>query len=80
MSRIDEICDEIYALTQEDERIRPLLAEIIEIKRRRDFRIRKLRAEVYDREKTIYGLRQTVNNKARKLEQLGIPQGRQNIK
>lgn len=80
MSRIDEICDEIYALTQEDEKIRPLLAEIIEIKRRRDFRIRKLRAEVYDREKTIYGLRQTVNNKSRKLEQLGIPQGRQNIK
>ena len=80
MSRVDEICEEIYQKTGEDEEIHLLLNEILEIKKRRDFRIRKLRAEVWDRDKTIFGLKKTVDNKSRKLEILGIPQGRNNIR
>lgn len=80
MSRVEEICDEIYQITGEDEEIHLLLNEILEIKKRRDFRLRKLRAEVWERDKTIFGLRKTVDNKSRKLETLGIPQGRNNIR
>ena len=79
MSRIEEICEEISKKTGEDDEIRPLLNEILEIKKRRDFRLRKLRAEIWDKDKTIFGLKKTIDNKARKLEQLGIPQGRENI-
>lgn len=79
MSRIEEICSEIYQKTGEDEEIHLLLNEILEIKKRRDFRLRKLRAEIWDKDKTIFGLKKTIDNKARKLEQLGIPQGRENI-
>ena len=80
MSRVEEICEEIYQMTGEDEEIHLLLNEILEIKKRRDFRIRKLRAEVWDRDKQIFGLKKTVDNKSRKLEILGIPQGRNNIR
>ena len=79
MSRIEEICEEIYQKTGEDDEIRPLLTEILEIKKRRDFRLRKLRAEIWDKDNTIFGLKKTIDNKARKLEQLGIPQGREKI-
>lgn len=80
MSRVEEICEEIYSKTGEDEEIRSLLNEILEIKKRRDFRIRKLRAEVWNREKEIFGLKKTIDNKSRKLEILGIPQGRNNLR
>ena len=63
MSRVEEICDEIYQITGEDEEIHLLLNEILEIKKRRDFRLRKLRAEVWDRDKQIFGLKKTVDNK-----------------
>lgn len=75
-SRIEEICEKLRKKAEGDVETCSLLDELIEIKKRRDFRIRKLRAEVWDREKMIYGMRQTIENKSAKLEKMGIPQGR----